>query len=160
MIIRWIEGQAIGATMPNLNTNILRRIPVTFPVDASTQKKIAAILAAYDELIENSTRRVSLLERLAEEIYREWFVRLRFPGHDNVRIAKGVPDGWDVVPFSKLVNINPFERVDKGEELPFVGMEDLSVSSMFFTSTETRKGGKGAKFRNCDVLFPRITPSV
>ena len=56
-----------------------------------TQQKIAAILSAYDELIENNKRRIALLEKLAEEIYREWFVRLRFPGHEKVKFVKGVP---------------------------------------------------------------------
>ena len=128
--------------------------------DLPIQRKIAAILSAYDELIENNKRRIVLLEKLAEEIYREWFVRLRFPGHKKVRVVKDVPTGWAILPFSKLVNINPSERIDKSEEIPFFGMEDLSINSMFFTSAATRKGGQGAKFRNRDVLFPRITPSV
>lgn len=58
------------------------------------QDKIAAILSAYDELIETNRRRIGLLEKLAEEIYREWFVRFRFPGHEQVKIVKGVPEGW------------------------------------------------------------------
>jgi len=62
--------------------------------DRPLQEKIAAILSAYDELIENNRRRIALLEKLAEEIYREWFVRLRFPGHEKVKKVKGVPVGW------------------------------------------------------------------
>ena len=62
------------------------------PLD--TQKKIAAILSAYDDLIENNQRRIALLEKMAEELYREWFVRMRFPGHEQVKKVKGVPDGW------------------------------------------------------------------
>jgi len=105
-------------------------------------------------------RRIALLEKMAEEIYREWLVRLRFPGHKKVKVVKGVPEGWVVLPFSEIVNINPPERIDRPEEIPFVGMEDLSVNSMFFTPQESRKGGSGSKFRNRDVLFPRITPFV
>jgi type I restriction enzyme S subunit len=104
-IIRWIEGQAIGATMANLNTNILRRVPVTFPVACLTQRNITAILSAYDELIDSHKRRIALLEMLAEEIYREWFVRLRFPGHEKQRVVKGVPQGWRLV---KLENAFKF----------------------------------------------------
>ena len=128
--------------------------------ELTIQRKIASLLSAYDELIESNNRRVALLEKLAEEIYREWFIRLRFPGHKQARIIKGLPLGWEILPFSKLVTINPPERIDKSDEIPFVGMEDLSVNSMFFTSKATRKGGQGAKFRNRDVIFPRITPSV
>jgi type I restriction enzyme S subunit len=96
-VIRWVEGQAIGATMPNINTKILRRVPVTFPVNVVTQQKITAILSAYDELIENNRRRIVLLEKLAEEIYREWFVRLRFSKYKNTKVVKGVPQGWGLV---------------------------------------------------------------
>lgn len=110
-VIRWIGGQAIGATMPNLNTNILRRIPVTFPVQASNQSKIVAILSAYDELIENNRRRIALLEKLAEEIYREWFVRLRFPGREKLNFVKGIPENWEPVLIADLL-----KRVSAGKK--------------------------------------------
>jgi type I restriction enzyme, S subunit len=67
------------------------------------QRKIAAIISAYDELIENNKRRIALLEIGAEEIYREWFVRLRFPGHEKVQIVKAVPNGWNVKKFHEIV---------------------------------------------------------
>jgi type I restriction enzyme S subunit len=62
-----------------------------------TQQKTAAILSAYDDLIENNNQRIAMLEKAAEEIYREWFVRLRFPGWERARFVKGVADGWDVI---------------------------------------------------------------
>jgi type I restriction enzyme S subunit len=79
-----------------------RRMVITAP-DVESQKKIAAILSAYDELIENNRRRIALLEKMAEEIYREWFVRLRFPGHEKVKKIKGVPEGWRVKQFHEIV---------------------------------------------------------
>jgi len=103
---------------------------------------------------------VADMDRVAEEIYREWFVRLRFPGHQSAKIAKGLPVGWEMLPLSQLVELNPSERLDQSEEYPFVGMEDLSLTSMFFSPSQLRRGGQGAKVRNRDVLFPRITPSV
>jgi type I restriction enzyme S subunit len=111
-IIRWIEGHAIGATMANLNTNILRRVPVTFPTDAGNQQKITAILAAYDALIDNNKWRVLLLERLAQNIYREWFVRRRFPGHECVKFIKGTPQTWQDTTFGK------FCMLKRGYDLP------------------------------------------
>jgi type I restriction enzyme, S subunit len=93
-ITRWIEGQAIGATMANLNTTIIRRVPVTFPTDILVQRKITAFLSAYDHLIETNKRRMVLLEKLAEEVYREWFVRHRFPGHKMAKFVKGLPTHW------------------------------------------------------------------
>ncbi|MBL0011708.1 MAG: restriction endonuclease subunit S [Nitrosomonas sp.] len=62
-----------------------------------------AILSAYDKLIENNQRRIALLEKMAEEIYREWFVRLRFPGHEKVKKVKGVPEGWEIQKIGQLL---------------------------------------------------------
>jgi type I restriction enzyme S subunit len=65
-------------------------------IPLSIQRKISAILTAYDDLIETNKRRIALLEQMAEEIYREWFVRMRFPGHRDTKFLKGVPEGWEV----------------------------------------------------------------
>jgi type I restriction enzyme S subunit len=90
----WMEAVcSFGATMTTLNQGIVRRITLRIP-PLEVQNKIVAILSAYDELIENNKRCLALQERLAEEIYREWFVRGRFPGHEKVSIVKGVPQGW------------------------------------------------------------------
>lgn len=67
------------------------------------QRKIAAILSAYDDLIENNQRRIALLEAMAEQIYREWFVRMRFPGFEQAKFVKGVPSGWNIKPFHEIV---------------------------------------------------------
>lgn len=155
-IINTAQG---AANQASITLESLFRFEFFLP-PSEIQEKIAAILSAYDDLIENNQRRIVLLEKIAEEVYREWFVRLRFPGHDKMKVTKGVPEGWDVLPFSEIVNINPSERLDRSEEVPFVGMETLSLSSMFFTVKEHRRGVSGSKFRNRDVLFPRITPSV
>ena len=77
-------------------TNVLKaqfRI-LTAQVEA-TQTRIADILSAYDDLIENNRRRIALLEQAARELYREWFVRLRFPGHERTTIVDGLPEGWE-----------------------------------------------------------------
>lgn len=148
-----------GTTQDNLSQEKLLSIRFRIP-ELQVQKKIAAILSAYDDLIENNRRRIALLEKMAEEIYREWFVRMRFPGHEQAKFEKGVPEGWPLKPFSQLVEINPRERLPKDENHPFVGMEDLSLTSMFFQPKEWRKEASGSKFRNGDTLFPRITPSL
>jgi type I restriction enzyme S subunit len=84
------------------DAKFLKKVLVRIPKPA-IQKKVAAILSTYDELIENNRRRIVLLERLAEEIYCEWFVRLRFPGHEKVGLVKGVPDGWGLKRFHEIV---------------------------------------------------------
>ena len=82
--------------MSSLNQGIVRRISFPLP-PKDVQLKVAAVLAAYDDLIENNTRRIALLERMAEQLYREWFVRMRFPGHEDAEFEKGIPVGWDIV---------------------------------------------------------------
>ena len=83
------------AAVPGVNRNDLhaRRIRVTR--DPSQQTEIASILSAYDDLIENNRRRIQLLEQAARLLYKEWFVRLRFPGHEHVKVRDGVPEGWE-----------------------------------------------------------------
>ncbi len=98
----FIASQNKGSSVPLLTLGIIRKLTVPVP-PLNVQRKIAAILSAYDELIETNRRRIALLEKLAEEIYREWFVRLRFPGHENVKLVKGVPSGWKVKKLSELV---------------------------------------------------------
>lgn len=94
-----------GTTQDNMSQGKLLSLKFRIP-GFQTQQKIAAILSTYDNLIANNQRRIALLERMAEDIYREWFVRLRFPGHEQVRIEKGVPQGWRFAELSEMATIN------------------------------------------------------
>lgn len=96
----WMMQQCShGATMASLNQDIVGRIEFRCP-EPETQRRIASILSAYDDLIENNTRRIAILEEMARRIYEEWFVRFRFPGHENLRMVESVmgpvPDGWQL----------------------------------------------------------------
>ena len=102
--VGWVEKHAVGATMLNLNTTILSSVPIRLPA-LEIQKRIADILSAYDDLIENNQKQIKLLEEAAQRLYKEWFVDLRFPGHENTKIVNGVPEGWSVYPFSSKVDI-------------------------------------------------------
>ena len=154
-----ISSITMGATQDNLSVSKLLTIKVpAYPLEM--QRKIAGILSAYDDLIENNRRRIAILERMAEELYREWFVRMRFPGYQNTKFVKGVPEGWEVLSFDRAVHLKPNESLNSGEHYPFVPMEQLSCTSMYFEYAEKRKSPSGPRFRNGDVLFPRITPSV
>lgn len=93
-IVGWVEKHAVGATMLNLNTTILSNIPLHLP-PLETQRRIADILSAYDALIKNNRKQIKLLEEAAQRLYKEWFVDLRFPGHEHTRIVDGVPEGWE-----------------------------------------------------------------
>ena len=92
--IGWVEKHAIGATMLNLNTSILSDVPIELP-SLSIQQRIATILSRYDSLIENYQKQIKLLEEAAQRLYKEWFVDLHFPGHENTKIVDGVPEGWE-----------------------------------------------------------------
>ena len=104
-VVSWITNQAVGATMPNLNTGILRSVPIRFPA-LPIQRRIAGILSAYDELIEISLRRIKILETMARALYREWFVHFRFPGHESVASAPSplgeIPKGWEITDLAKV----------------------------------------------------------
>lgn len=91
--LKAFEQEATGATTKFLTLKILNNLRVALP-PVGVQKKIAAVLSAYDDLIENNCRRIDLLEQTAEELYREWFVRFRFPGHQQAKFEKGLPVDW------------------------------------------------------------------
>ncbi len=118
-----------GAAQPQLPIKDLRRIKLLLP-NLDIQKKIAAILSAYDDLIENNKRRIALLEKMAEEIYSEWFVRMRFPGHEKVKFEKGVPDGWEKLSLSRLgayLNGYAFKPSDwLLEGIPIIKIKELT----------------------------------
>ena len=116
-----------GTTQDNLSQGKLLSLKFRIP-DYATQKKIAAILSAYDDLIANNQRRITLLERMAEDIYREWFVRLRFPGHAQVKIEKGMPQGWHFADLSEMAGINT-SSIRKGTQSERIFYIDISAVS-------------------------------
>ena len=89
-----VTNLASSSGVPHINLTVLRNFELPVP-PLETQRRIADVLSAYDDLIENNRRRITLLEQAARELYREWFVRLRFPGHENTRIVDGQPEGWE-----------------------------------------------------------------
>lgn len=111
-----LENFNSGAGVPTLNQNHLHKLKIKIP-NPPIQRKIAAVLSAYDDLIENNNRRIAILENMAEELYREWFVRLRFPGHEKVKIVKGVPDGWEPKRLKEVVDRKSFRKIYRESEL-------------------------------------------
>ena len=93
------------AAVPGVNRNVLHALPVKYP-DVTFQDRIADILSAYDDLIENNRRRMALLEEAARQLYHEWFIRLRFPGHEHTRSTGGAPEGWQRKTLGDLAVLN------------------------------------------------------
>jgi type I restriction enzyme, S subunit len=153
-----------GSAQPFLGLAQLRRHPVRYHRDISTQHKIAAILSAYDDLIENSDRRIKLLEEIAQRIYREWFVDFRYPGHEDVpRVISelgSTPKGWELLSAAEAMTINPRIVVDRKAVRPFIPMASLSENGMHVSPIEERVAASGSKFENGDTLFARITPCL
>lgn len=132
--------------------------------DLPTQRRIASLLSTYDDLIENNTRRIAILEEMARRIYEEWFVHFRFPGYEQVKMVESelglIPEGWKATAASDAISINPKVRVPKEGVKPFLPMGSLAEQSMLISNVEERAGNSGSKFQNGDTLFARITPCL
>jgi len=150
-----------GATIKHLPGEKLAKIVVTIP-PLPIQRRIASILSAYDDLIENNQRRIKILEEMARSLYREWFVHFRFPGHENhprVPSPLGeIPKGWEVKPFSALasyVNGYPFKPAQLGTEgKPIIKIKELKAG--IIADTPRNPGDDiPEKYNVCDgdVLF-------
>ena len=147
-ITEWLERNAIGSTMLNLNTSIIGRIQVP-DIGIAKQKAIAFILKTYDNLIENNLRRIQLLEESARLLYREWFVHLRFPGHEHVKIVEGVPEGWQKGPILEFGNVitgktpSTKEPGFYGDGIPFIKTPDMH-GNLFIFETESYLTERGS----------------
>ena len=97
-------GGANGATVAHVNLPIIRSMTIDLPA-MDVQVKMAEILSAYDNLIDNNRRQIVLLEEAAQRLYREWFVDLRFPGYENTKIVDGVPEGWEEKQLSDFADV-------------------------------------------------------
>ena len=127
----YIQPIVTGVNVPHISGKQIGGFKIPLPLPPS-QQKIAAIISAYDEHIENNMRRIAVLEKLAEELYREWFVRLRFPGHERVKVVKGVPAGWSfdkASVFIDLVKGKSYagdEITDDPLHMPFISLKSFS----------------------------------
>lgn len=99
------ENIVLGATVDRIPLIKFPDFPVELP-PLETQHRIADILSAYDDLIENNQKQIKLLEEAAQRLYKEWFVDLRFPGHENTKIVDGVPEGWSRGLLKELISVN------------------------------------------------------
>ncbi len=148
-----IRSITMGATQDNLSVAKLLTFKIpNYPIQI--QDKIAAVLSAYDDLIENNTRRIALLERMAEELYKEWFVRMRFPGHAQTRFVKGIPEGWEVNTIEEFCTvargssprpINDQAYFQNGD-IPWIKIADATASKMFIYKTKEYVNNLGASF--------------
>lgn len=132
----------VGNSNPTLNRNHIHGLKARIP-PPSTQRRIADILSAYDDLIDNNRRRMALLEESARQLYQEWFVRLRFPGHEHIRITNGVPEGWQRKVLENCVSDLETGNRPKGgvsgifDGVPSIGAESI-VGAGHFDFSQTK----------------------
>lgn len=119
--IQSIGVRAYGAAnQANVSPKDIKKIKWNFP-DLPTQTRIVDILSAYDDAIENNNRRIALLEKAAQELYKEWFVRFRFPGHESAKFVNGLPEGWEVKKVKEVLKRHPFGTLYKEPQLSPLG---------------------------------------
>lgn len=151
---------ADGAAQPNMSGSQIEGVEVPLP-PLPIQQRIAGILSAYDELIENSQRRIQILEAMARALYREWFIHFRFPGHEStprIPFPLGeIPQGWEVKPIQRFGKVITGKTPSKanaefyGDKLPFVKTPDMH-SNMFILSTNERLSTAGAESQSNKTL--------
>ncbi|MCL5882976.1 MAG: restriction endonuclease subunit S [Actinobacteria bacterium] len=151
-----------GATFPNLTRNDLNSFTIPYP---SNRREIAAIISAYDDLIENNTRRIRILEEVAQSLYREWFVNFRFPGHEKVKLVDSplgkIPEGWDVASVADSFEITgggtPSKKIDEywnDGEIDWFVPSDLTASKTMFMEQSTKRITELGLRKSSARLFP------
>ena len=158
---RFVMSRVGGAAQPNANAKVLSAFRLPIP-DRTIQRRIASILSAYDDLIENNRRRIQLLEQAARLLYKEWFVRLRLPGHEHVKVKDGVPEGWERKRLSELCT-DIRESIDPKTLPPdtaYIGLEHIPRRSITLSDWGTAAEIDSSKFKftEGDILFGKIRP--
>ena len=159
-----LQRYDVGNSNPTLNRNHIHRLPIPIPKHR-IQERIASILSAYDDLIENNRRRIRLLEQSARLLYEDWFVRLRFPGHESVTVIDGVPEGWEVMALGDIANTN--EENYRAEGLPGqINYIDISSVTKGRITGKTKivsinaPGRAKRKARSGDVIWSNVRPNL
>lgn len=157
----YFKQYCTGSAQPQLPIKNFSQIYLNVP-DIKTQHRIADILSVYDDLIENNQKQIKLLEEAAQRLYKEWFVDLRFPGHENTKIVDGVPEGWSK---STVGNICKLRKVvvtpDKIESnTPYIGLEHMPRNDICLSMWGKSEEINSNKFiyLKKDVLFGKIRP--
>ncbi|MDF3217942.1 MULTISPECIES: restriction endonuclease subunit S [Mesorhizobium] len=172
----WLRQHAVGLVMPNLNTEILRNVPLVLP-SINEQKNIANLLGSLDDKIELNRFMIGTLEEIAQALFKSWFVdfdpvraKLEGRGHnlsaDTAIIfpdrfgENGVPEGWNIASISSVLEINPSTPLRASTPAPYVDMAALPTSGPSVDSYIIREASSGARFMRGDTLIARITPCL
>ncbi len=162
--LRLLKTMSSGSTTKFLTIKMLHALDIPMP-SIETQHRIASILSAYDDLIENNRKQIKLLEEAAQRLYKEWFVDLRFPGHENVAVVDGVPEGWRTGTISNIADINR-DSISKSYPLGYIDYIDLSAVNKGVVSASTRytlaeAPGRAKRCVNDgDIIWGMVRPNL
>ncbi len=159
----YIKQFAIGTAATTITKESVRNLEILLP-PLDIQHKIAAILSAYDNLIENNTRRIAILEEMAQSLYREWFVHFRFPGHEKIRMVESelglIPEGWEVKTLgdwgTTITGKTPSKLVPENfneEYMPFIKTPDMH-NNIFCVQTEEYLSRRGVLSQKNKTIPP------
>lgn len=151
----------LGATVNRIPIATFPEFPLRLP-SLPAQQRIAGMLSAYDKLIENNRRQIKLLEEAAQHLYKEWFVDLRFPGHETTPIHNGIPEGWERTTVGKICELirDSSRPDDRNESTMYIGLEHMPKNSICLNMYGDVSSVTGSKlnFRKNDILFGKIRP--
>ena len=163
-----IASVSNGATVHHLNVQDIRNLPLPPLPPLDEQRRIASILSAYDDLIENNTRRIAILEEMARRIYEEWFVHFRFPGHERVRMVDSelgsLPAGWRWVKLKEVAHVNrkSIKRDREPEQIVYVDISSVATGSINKKEAMAYEAAPGRARRivaDGDVIWACVRPN-
>jgi type I restriction enzyme S subunit len=160
--IRELATEASHGTK-KLETEVLSTFEIPVPRTKDVQQRVVAVLSRYDDLIENNRRRMTLLEQSARQLYREWFVRLRFPGHEHTRITNGVPEGWEKKRLSDVATVNRESLPSSYDgEIDYIDISSVTPGSINETTRyEFKDAPSRARriARHGDIIWSCVRPN-
>ena len=156
----YVEMIASGTSQHFIGLGHLRKLKIADWTSGSST--IIDVLSTYDALIETNNKRIKILEQMAEELYKEWFVRFRFPGYETAEFENGIPKGWEITRADDVIEFNPTIKAENQMEFRIIPMESLSTNSMLLDESkfEVESGIKGRRSQNGDTLLAKITPCL
>jgi len=163
-----VSGSLVGVAQQHFNIGVAREMVITLP-PISTQRKVTSMLSAYDDLIENNTRRIKILEEMARAIYREWFVHFHFPGHEKIKLVDSplgkIPEGWEVKRLGDIAAVNE-SSIKRGQEPAQIKYIDISsVSNGQILRVEPvafvdAPGRARRKVKHGDIIWSAVRPNL
>ena len=140
------DAYAVGAAQRTISLTSLRQMKIAVPT-LDVQKKIADAISSFDNLIDNNNKKIQSLEKIAENLYKEWFVRFRFPGYENTEFENGIPKGWEYVKFEDILSFNrgisySSEEIDCDDGLNLINLKNIDSFGGFRRDGTKKYNGK------------------